>query len=265
LLIAFVIVRAFPRILGPSPAVTRRTQTRMTAVAAIAAVVLLVFGFVSAASAQQEDLQGPAQYVAGHAQPGDVIALPDHAITAAVGYYLTNDKARIPLWTQLGVGQRYVEGFDLALHPSGHPPHRVWLVTDGSVAEVTRFQKILLQQGYLLVGYKLYDQSTLLLYQSSQLTTAVGVPANGSTVRGVVPLVANAGADLTIVTKIRFVLSGNGYAMREIGQAYFTKVGALTFWNSATVPNGTYSLRSVATTASGSSGDSRAITITVDN
>ena len=33
--------------------------------------------------------KGPAQYAAQHWQPGDVIALPDHALTSAVDYYLT--------------------------------------------------------------------------------------------------------------------------------------------------------------------------------
>ena len=56
--------------------------------------------YVSSASALQEDLQGTARYVALHAQSGDVIALPDHAITAAIGYYLASDgRARSPLAT----------------------------------------------------------------------------------------------------------------------------------------------------------------------
>jgi hypothetical protein len=67
---------------------------------------LLVIGYLTSASAQQEDLQSPALFAAQHAQNGDVIALPDHAITSAIDYYLASDKRHINLWPQLGVGQR---------------------------------------------------------------------------------------------------------------------------------------------------------------
>ena len=153
--------------------VNRKLRSGMMATAGVAATVLLGIGYLGAASAVQEDLQGPAQYVAQHVQNGDVIALPDHAITSAIDYYLARDDRLIPLWPQLGVRQRYVEGFDLSLHPPDRLPNRVWLVEDGSVPGVTRFVRVLQHAGYLIQDFKVFNGSTLLLYNSPLPTTAV--------------------------------------------------------------------------------------------
>ena len=64
----------------------------MEAFGVVTATVLLAIGYFGSASAQQEDLQGPAEYVVQHWGNGDVIALPDHAITSVIRYYLTNDE-----------------------------------------------------------------------------------------------------------------------------------------------------------------------------
>ena len=133
LLVAFVCVRAFPTTLDPArahyePADRRRRSWIAAFIGAVAALGLAI-GYVSSASALQEDLQGPARYVAQHVQGGDVIALPDHAVTAAVDYYLANDGQHVPLWPQLGVRQRYVEGSDLCcirLRPVPSPAGCGW-------------------------------------------------------------------------------------------------------------------------------------------
>ncbi len=174
LLIALVCVRTLP--------ITRRTaggpgEVRVgagwlgvLAVAGAVAVGVLVTGYLSSASAIQEDLQGTAGYVALHAHPTDRIALPDHALTTAIGYYLARDKRLVPLWPQTGVRQRYVEGFDLlsdrATAGPGSP--RVWLVTDGSVPGVAQFQRMLLQDHYSLLKQVHFTGVTLLLYHSAQ-------------------------------------------------------------------------------------------------
>ncbi len=88
LLAAFVCVRAFPGTFdatrSPGGNQSRRMKIRVVEIAGAAAVVLLAIGYVGSASALQEDLKGPAQYAAQHWEPGDVIALPDHALTAAI-------------------------------------------------------------------------------------------------------------------------------------------------------------------------------------
>jgi Bacterial Ig domain len=101
------------------------------------------------------------------------------------------------------------------------------------------------------------------LYDSTTPVTSVRVPSDGATVRGTnVALTANASVPLTYVTRVRFVLSGEGQPTRFIGNQFFPR---FSFWNSTTVPNGTYSLRSLATSGAGRSSYSPAITITVDN
>ena len=270
LLAAFVCVRTFPKVLDPARlsgrTVNRRTQRGITGTVGAAAAVLLVIGYFGSASSLQEDLKGPAQYAAQHWEPGDVIALPDHAITAAIAYYLTNDQRPISLWPQLGVRQRYVEGFDLSLHPSGHDPRRVWLVSDGSVAGVTRFEKFLVAEGYVIRDFRQFNGSSILLFYSTQPTTSIIAPLNGATLSGpAVFLDAGASDYETSLTKLQFVLSGIGFPRRVIGSASSTRFGGVSSWNTTTVPNGTYSLRSLATNTTGRSSYSAPITIKVEN
>ena len=270
LLAAFVCVRAFPTAFhasgGSDGLGKRKRQVRTMTAIGTAAAILLAIGYVGSASALQEDLQSPAQYIAQHRQKGDVVALPDHAITAAVEYYLTRDDSSIHFWPQTGVRQRYVEGLDLSLHPSDGLPRRVWLVTDGSVSGVTHFEKVLERDGYVIVGYKQFDGSTLLLYRSSQPLTAVLIPSTGATLRGrQAALVAVAGSYWYRTSKVQFVLSGGEYDKTVVGTSTLTGVGWIFPWNTTSVPNGTYKLQSLATNGFGLRGYSAPITITVDN
>jgi 4-amino-4-deoxy-L-arabinose transferase-like glycosyltransferase len=267
LLAAFVCVRVFPNVLDPTRkkdgARIRSAHLRVAAILGAAAVVLLVIGYLGSASALQEDLKGPTRYAVQYWEPGDVIALPDHALTSVVQYYMASDNRQIPLWPQLGVRQRFVEGFDLSLHPSGRLPRRVWLILDGSVPGVTHFEKTLAKEGYDAVGYKTFDTAALVLYESTVPVTSVLSPSNGTTVSGTnVELIAKASAPNSSIKEVRFVLSGGGLSPRFVGNEFFARY---SYWDSTTVPNGTYSLRSLATSASGKGSLSRAITITVDN
>jgi hypothetical protein len=152
----------------------KRLPRQIGATLGVTAVYVLAIGYFSSASALQEDLHSPARYVAMNARDRDAIALPDHAIGSAVEYYLSGENRHIPLWPQLGVRQPYVEGFDLSLTPSwttpswtgGRPPHRVWLVTDGSVPRVDQFEATLVHSDYALVRVEHFTGVTLLLYQS---------------------------------------------------------------------------------------------------
>jgi hypothetical protein len=270
LLAAFVCVRSFPKTLDAvrlsDRTADRRTRIRVARTVGAAAAVLLVIGFIGAASSLQEDLEGPAEYAAQNWEPGDVIALPDHAITSAIDYYLTNARRPILLWPQLGVRQRYVEGFDLVLHPSGHDPSRVWLVSDGSVAGVTRFGKLLESEGYVIRGFKQFNGSSILLYYSTQPSTSIIAPSDGATLSGPEVFLDARANDYGIgLTKLQFVLSGAGYPRTVIGSATDTRIGGVLSWNTTTVPNGIYSLQSLATNAAGRSSYSAAITIKVKN
>ena len=270
LLVAFILVRVFPKTLDSTRVsdqiVNRKLRSGMMVTAGVAATVLLGIGYLGAASAVQEDLQGPAQYVAQHVQNGDVIALPDHAITSAIDYYLARDDRLIPLWPQLGVRQRYVEGFDLSLHPPDRLPNRVWLVEDGSVPGVTRFVRVLQHAGYLIQDFKVFNGSTLLLYNSTLPTTAVVVPASGTTLSGTSAVLDATGFSYWVgTTKVQFLLSGGPYSKSVIGSAAFTKAGWYFTWNTTSVPNGIYSLQTLATNRAGRTSYSPAISIKVDN
>jgi uncharacterized membrane protein len=174
LLVAFICVRAFPAILDPrhsaGPTSNRRALNRVVGLFGVVAAVVLTIGYLNSAAALQEDLQSPARYAAQHVQNGDVIALPDHAITAAVDSYLAGEARPIPHWPQLGVRQRFVEGFDLSLHPafSDSLPRRVWLVTDGSVPGIANFERVLDREGYVLSEDKQFTGVSLLLYDLSE-------------------------------------------------------------------------------------------------
>jgi hypothetical protein len=93
-------------------------------------------------------------------------------------------------------------------------------------------------------------------------TTAVGLPANGATLSGGQWLDAGATPG---VTQVQYELTGGTLNNAVIATATSTIVGWLAGWLTATVPNGTYTLQSVASYASGVSGTSAPVMITVNN
>ncbi|MHB1519484.1 MAG: hypothetical protein ACYCVN_12095 [Acidimicrobiales bacterium] len=96
-------------------------------------------------------------------------------------------------------------------------------------------------------------------------TTAVGLPRPGSTVAGTIWLDASAKSSAGIAS-LHYVLSGGTLAHPEtIATATSTIDGWLAGWASYEVPNGTYSITSVATASGGKSATSAPVTITVDN
>jgi hypothetical protein len=95
-------------------------------------------------------------------------------------------------------------------------------------------------------------------------TTNVGIPSNGATLSGSVFLDA-AAADGVGVTSVSYVLSGGSYSHTPVASAGPTYYGWIGGWNTTTVPNGTYTLQSVATNAEGLSTTSAPITVTVAN
>ncbi len=67
------------------------------------------------------------------------------------------------------------------------------------------------------------------------------------------------------VTKVEFHLSGGSLKDAIIATGTLTCYGWLASWNTTTVPNGSYTLQSVAYDAAGMSAHSASITITVNN
>ncbi len=96
------------------------------------------------------------------------------------------------------------------------------------------------------------------------LGTQMLVPAKGSTLSGTTVLDAKAN-DALPVTKIDFLLTDRSHHSVVVAIARPSLAGWIATWNTASVPNGTYSLRSVAYDSAGGTSESGAIAVTVKN
>jgi hypothetical protein len=96
------------------------------------------------------------------------------------------------------------------------------------------------------------------------LQTAVVLPANGATLSGATWLDASANGT-SDVTGVQFIVSGGSLSNQVVATATPTLYGWLTLWGSTGVPNGTYTLQSVATEVGGTTATSPGITVTVAN
>jgi hypothetical protein len=94
-------------------------------------------------------------------------------------------------------------------------------------------------------------------------TTAVLIPTNGATQSGGAALL-DAGASAR-VNSVTFELSGGTLSDHVIAAGVPTLYGWLTQWNTASVPNGAYTLQSVACYVGGVCGTSPGIAITIAN
>jgi hypothetical protein len=98
---------------------------------------------------------------------------------------------------------------------------------------------------------------------NSPPTTSVLIPSTGATQSGTAALLdASASAK---VSSVSFELSGGTLSDHVVAAATPTIYGWLAHWNTTAVPNGTYTLQSVATYVGGVSGTSAGVTITVNN
>jgi uncharacterized protein YjbI with pentapeptide repeats len=99
---------------------------------------------------------------------------------------------------------------------------------------------------------------------TTQYFTRVLVPSDGAVLAGAPYLDAEAG-DGPGVTKVVFEVSGGALSDQVIATGTATYYGWLAQWNTTDVPNGTYTLQSVATDASNNTDTSTPITVTVKN
>jgi lysophospholipase L1-like esterase len=95
-------------------------------------------------------------------------------------------------------------------------------------------------------------------------TTSVLFPAGGATVSGTAVLDATA-SDVGYIAGVQFALTGGSLNGTVVGTAVPTIYGYLFELNTTTVPNGSYTLQSIASDTAGNSGSSVGIPITVDN
>lgn len=249
----------------------------------LASLGVILFGLLAAnfwmvASTVPEDLQGLAAYIARHARPGDQVILYDHSSTAAVGYYLARDGRSVALWPQVGLRQPLVEAFDLDTSPTvvARAPQRVWVVGEG--ADSATFTKDVLHRLYPWDTQIRFPGVTLSLLSRTSPNapippppqyTVVGRPLAGATLSGREKLYA---ASTPGARKVQFELTGHGYHHQVISGSVPVQfgfvpatVGREGTWNTKTVHNGTYYLRSVAFYQDGIVVASPSLRVTVHN
>jgi hypothetical protein len=95
-------------------------------------------------------------------------------------------------------------------------------------------------------------------------TTRIILPSPGARLSGLVQLDASA-SDENGIVKVDYVVSGDGRNDVTISRAKGSLYGWLGAWNTSTVSNGNYELRTVARNVTGKSWYSRAVPVMVDN
>ena len=95
--------------------------------------------------------------------------------------------------------------------------------------------------------------------------TAVIVPSTDNTVVSNTAVLDASSTDANGVAKVEFRVSGGTFNNALIGPAGLTSFGWLAIWNTAAVPNGTYTVRSVATDRAGNVATSPPRTIRIQH
>jgi hypothetical protein len=97
------------------------------------------------------------------------------------------------------------------------------------------------------------------------LHTAVLVPSNGATLSGSSAVLDASASGTSDVTGVQFVVTGGSLSNQVVGTASATLYGWIALWDTNNVPNGSYTLSSVATEVGGTTATSTGITVTVNN
>jgi outer membrane protein assembly factor BamB len=174
-----------------------------------------------------------------------------------------------PLWTGGGfpAGQSVANGLVYVTGASGPAP--------GSITEYDETGKVVASQlpvdtsgPPVVANGMVYIGGTGSVSAYAPLRSQVLVPSNGSSVDGTSALDASATPGVT-VSGVQFVLSGGTLSDQVVATATPTLYGWVAGWDTTTVPNGTYTLQSVATSTGPLSSTvtvtSPGITVTVNN
>jgi alpha-tubulin suppressor-like RCC1 family protein len=117
-------------------------------------------------------------------------------------------------------------------------------------------------KGYFPSGSSGTSASINITVNNAPPTTGVLLPSSGANQSGNEYLDASAS---TGVSSVSFEITGGSFTDQIISGATLTAYGWIGSWNTTTVPNGTYTLESMASFAGGVTGTSAPATITVDN
>ena len=106
---------------------------------------------------------------------------------------------------------------------------------------------------------------SIVVNNGTQPATSVGSPSGGATLTGAEWLDASASDSGSTVTGVQYEVSGVGLSDYVIGSATATYYGWLFDWDTTTIPDGAYTLQSVASDAAGNSKPSSGLSVTVAN
>ena len=117
----------------------------------------------------------------------------------------------------------------------------------------------------------LFGTGAAAMYAKEGLPPETGIPITriirpspGARLSGLVYFDATASDEYGIV-RLAYVISGNGFNDVRIATGFQLIYGWLGAWNTSTVPNGNYELRTVVYNVTGKSGRSRPVFVKVDN
>jgi len=96
-------------------------------------------------------------------------------------------------------------------------------------------------------------------------TTAVLIPSSGGVTLSNTAVLDATAADAGGVAKVQFALTGGTLNQTVVGTAVPSIYGYILQFNTTTVPNGSYTLQSVASDTAGNTGFSAGIPITIAN
>ena len=96
-------------------------------------------------------------------------------------------------------------------------------------------------------------------------TTAVLIPSGGASLSGATALLDASASSAVGIVSVTFEVSGNGLSNHVVATGTPTLYGYVAQWNTTAVPNGTYTLQSVATDTVAEATRSAQVAVTVDN
>ena len=226
--------------------------------------------------AVQSQAIGAPAVADGHVYASEAFHIMGGALAAFDASGNTNcsgtPKVCAPLWTANGfpAAQSVANGLVYAAGAVGPAPAKITEYDDQTGQFVASGQLVGAVGPPVVANGMLYVATSYGVNAYAPLHTQVLAPSNGSSVSGTTVLDASATPGVT-VSGVQFVLSGGSLSDQVVGTATPTIYGWIADWDTTTVPNGTYTLQSVATATDPHNGittvtvTSPGITVTVNN
>ncbi len=114
-------------------------------------------------------------------------------------------------------------------------------------------------------GNTTYSAGVSVIVDNTAPTTAVLVPSAGSALRGASATLDASASDNIALSSVQYVLTGGALNKSVIATATLYYFGWAATWNTTTVPDGTYTLQSLATDKAGNTKYSAGVSVIVDN